>query len=133
MPDDRFYFRQWLNPETGAAAVEVEFDKYGGSLTIRDCSRQITLDFSLDSSYDDSPSDRGKEYLRSMHKIATLRGALDRLETELNRHADAWESGKHSKNRSGLTTHAVGLRIDGHAYTHRQAQHLVDIAELLRR
>src|SRR3954471_9180145 len=80
-----FYRREWLNlPGEGNAFVEAEIrkpyqeDEYayydGGELTIKDCSKQITLSF---------PINGEERRQNSIHKIAQLLGVIEHFQAVL--------------------------------------------------
>jgi len=85
-------YREFLNEETGLAAIETDVNidswRYGtnkklnmnvnGTIDIHDCNRSISLDF---------PAETAEEYHQSRYKLKILLDALRQFDRELtNKH-----------------------------------------------
>lgn len=93
--------RDWLNPssseDTGTISASWNIENYGSgtpwldaSLTIRDCSRQITLSFYANSS---------KGIKKRREKLDTIRKHLDYMEQGLDKLEKALKKAKKSKKK----------------------------------
>ena len=67
---NKLYKRKFLNPKTGTAMFEVDFNpKELGTVVLSDCNRQITLEFDV---YSLSPAARKKKYNERLQKAKLL-------------------------------------------------------------
>lgn len=73
MRNDSKSKRGFLNAKSGMAAFEWEVDKYGASLSLSDCGRQILLSFEFD----------GKGNVKALRKVRRLQSVLAELEAAI--------------------------------------------------
>lgn len=98
--------RKWLNslnsPDTGAVQYHGYYDQYSMNIdmTIWDCSRKISLDFSL---YEDG------DYKERLKKIRILKESLQEIEDYMNEHYDTfWEGVQNAKEEAKNSKENLG-------------------------
>ena len=95
----RHWVRDWLNDidsvDTGSVQTNIEFSRpsewfdFTANLTIRDCSRQVNLAFSI---FECSEQDVADAVRRRIEKLDTLQGHLDAIRNGLTEAVEDWEA-----------------------------------------
>jgi hypothetical protein len=80
MKNKKAEFRKFLNPKTGSAHVMLDMNTdNGGTLTISDCHRQVSLEFDW-YNFDDTGRIQKGRIKAAQKKLAILREALDKAD-----------------------------------------------------